>query len=47
MLPCGPVVMVTGETNAQNDDFKLNFRKMVREGKKNIKKMQRKKSLIF
>lgn len=47
MLPCGPVVMVTGENNAQNDDFKLNFRKMVREGKKKGKKMQRKKSLIF
>lgn len=33
MLPCGPGVIITGENNAQNDDFKLNFRKMVREGK--------------
>lgn len=35
--------MVTGENNAQNDDFKLNFRKMVREGKKREKNAEEKK----
>lgn len=32
-MSCGPVVIVTGENNAQNDDFKLNFIKRVGEGK--------------
>lgn len=41
MLPCGPVVIVTGENNAQNDDFKLNFRKMVREEKHLDKKKKK------
>lgn len=42
--------MVTGENNAQNDDFKLNFIKRVGEGKhldKTKKKIAEEKTLIF
>lgn len=41
--------MVTGENNAQNDDFKLNFIKRVGEGKRldKTKKIAEEKSLIF